>query len=202
MNRFLFGVPEHFWILRASLLVICAAQQRLRRAAGAVSGRVTGCRVRRFRGRFRDRGGKTTLGRQRRPGDDGDSEGFGDPGPRRRDCGSAGGGAGSSAGRPGRAFLLHADLGSAAGGSPGSRGPENVIAESGRELQRQLLESTFTIDCAREERTAPLISAAGIRHGTIEKGRDRGVVSIFGPVRAGRMAYRSTREANLYPADA
>ena len=79
---------------------------------------------------------------------------------------------------------------------------ENVIAESGRELQRQLLESTFTIDCAREERTAPLISAAGIRHGTIEKGRDRGVVSIFGPVRAGRMAYRSTREANLYPADA
>src|ERR1035437_7742386 len=79
---------------------------------------------------------------------------------------------------------------------------ENGMAESGRELQRQLLESTFTIDCAREERTAPLISAAGIRHGTIEKGRDRGVVSIFGPGRAGRMAYGSTREANLYPADA
>ena len=37
---------------------------------------------------------------------------------------------------------------------------EKVIAESGRELQRQLLESTFTIDCAREERAAPLISAA------------------------------------------
>ncbi|HEX9541184.1 MAG TPA: ISKra4 family transposase [Streptosporangiaceae bacterium] len=79
---------------------------------------------------------------------------------------------------------------------------ERVIAESGRELQRQLLESTFTIDCAREERAAPLISAAGIRHGTVEKGRERGVVSIFGPVRAGRMAYRNTREANLYPADA
>ena len=79
---------------------------------------------------------------------------------------------------------------------------EKVIAESGRELQRQLLESTFTIDCAREERAAPLISAAGIRHGTIENGCDRGVVSIFGPVRAGRMAYRNRREANLYPADA
>ena len=79
---------------------------------------------------------------------------------------------------------------------------EKVIAESGRELQRQLLESTFTIDCAREERAAPLISAAGIRHGTVEKGCDRGVVSIFGPVRAGRMAYRNRREANLYPADA
>ena len=81
-------------------------------------------------------------------------------------------------------------------------GREKVIAESGRELQRQLLESTFTIDCAREERAAPLISAAGIRHGTIERGCARGVVSIFGPVRAKRMAYRNTREANLYPADA
>jgi hypothetical protein len=79
---------------------------------------------------------------------------------------------------------------------------EKVIAEPGRELQRQLLESTFAIDCAREERAAPLISAAGIRHGTVEKGCGRGVVSIFGPVRARRMAYRNTREANLYPADA
>jgi len=79
---------------------------------------------------------------------------------------------------------------------------EKAIAESGRELQRQLLESTFTIDSAREERTAPLTSAAGIRHGTVENGCGRGVVSIFGPVRAARMAYRNTREANLYPADA
>jgi hypothetical protein len=79
---------------------------------------------------------------------------------------------------------------------------EKTVAESGRELQRQLLESTFTIDCAREERAASLTSAAGIRHGTVEKARERGVVSIFGPVRAGRMAYRNRREANLYPADA
>jgi hypothetical protein len=79
---------------------------------------------------------------------------------------------------------------------------EKTVADSGRELQRQVLEATFALDCAREERTAPLASAAGIRHGTVEKGHERGVVSIFGPVRAGRMAYRSTREANLYPADA
>lgn len=79
---------------------------------------------------------------------------------------------------------------------------EKAVAESGRELQRQVLEATFTVDCAREERAAPLTSAAGIRHGTVEKGHERGVVSIFGPVRATRLAYRSTREANLYPADA
>src|ERR1035437_5496955 len=79
---------------------------------------------------------------------------------------------------------------------------ENVIADSGRELQRQLLESTFTIDCAQEMRIEQVTSAAGIRHGTVEKGHDRGVTSIFGPVRATRLAYRNRREANLSPADA
>jgi hypothetical protein len=79
---------------------------------------------------------------------------------------------------------------------------ETQIARSGRELQRRLLQSTFTIDSGCEERVEQVTSAAGIRHGTVEKGHDRGVVSIFGPVRATRMAYRNRREANLYPADA
>ena len=79
---------------------------------------------------------------------------------------------------------------------------EAEIATSGRELQRQLLEATFTINAGCEERVEQVTSAAGIRHGTVEKGHDRGVISIFGPVRATRMAYRNRREANLYPADA
>ena len=79
---------------------------------------------------------------------------------------------------------------------------EKVIADSGRELQRRLLEATFTIDSAREDRVQQVTSAAGIRHGSVEAGHDRGVVSIFGPVRAVRLAYRNRREANLYPADA
>jgi hypothetical protein len=79
---------------------------------------------------------------------------------------------------------------------------EKEIAESGRELQRRLLEATFTIDAGCEERVEQVTSAAGIRHGTVEKGHDRGVVSIFGPVRATRLAYRNRREASLYPADA
>ena len=79
---------------------------------------------------------------------------------------------------------------------------ETEIAQSGRELQRRLLEATFTIDAGCEERLEQVTSAAGIRHGTVEKGHDRGVVSIFGPVRATRLAYRNRREANLYPADA
>ncbi len=79
---------------------------------------------------------------------------------------------------------------------------EKEIAESGRELQRRLLEATFTIDAGCEERVEQVTSVAGIRHGTVEKGHDRGVVSIFGPVRVSRLAYRNRREASLYPADA
>jgi hypothetical protein len=79
---------------------------------------------------------------------------------------------------------------------------EKALAESGRDLQRQLLEATFAIDSAREERITQVTSAAGIRHGSVEKGHDRGVASIFGPVRAVRLAYRNRREPNLYPADA
>ena len=90
--------------------------------------------------------------------------------------------------------------GDAAGLDHGDR--EKEIGESGRELQRRLLEATFAIDCARESRVAQVTSAAGIRHGSVEKGHDRGVASVFGPVRAERLAYRNRREPNLYPADA
>ena len=77
-----------------------------------------------------------------------------------------------------------------------------MIGEEGRELQRRLLEATFAVDSAREERAAQVTSAAGIRHGTVEAGHDRGVTSVFGPVRVTRLAYRNRREPNLYPADA
>jgi hypothetical protein len=79
---------------------------------------------------------------------------------------------------------------------------ETVIGEEGRELQRRLLQATFDLDAAREERAEGVASAAGIRHGTVEEGHGRGVTSVFGPVRVTRMAYRNRREPNLYPADA
>jgi hypothetical protein len=90
--------------------------------------------------------------------------------------------------------------GQAAGLDHGDR--ETTIEQSGRDLQRRLLEATFTIDSAREQRITHVDSAAGIRHGTVEKNHDRGVNSVFGPIRVSRLAYRNRREANLYPADA
>ena len=80
---------------------------------------------------------------------------------------------------------------------------EKVIGDEGRELQRLVLQASFDVDAAREERPAePVISAAGIRHGIVEAGHGRGVTSVFGPVRVTRMACRNRREPNLYPADA
>ncbi len=79
---------------------------------------------------------------------------------------------------------------------------EEVIGAEGRELQRRLLQATFDLGAAREERIAQVTSAAGIRHGTVEAGHGRGLASVFGPVRVTRMAYRNRREPNLYPADA
>ena len=79
---------------------------------------------------------------------------------------------------------------------------EKVIGQEGRELQRRLLQATFDIDSAREERASGVTSAAGIPHGSVEEGHGRGLASVFGPVRVTRLAYRNRREPNLYPADA
>ena len=79
---------------------------------------------------------------------------------------------------------------------------EEVIGAAGRELQRRLLQATFALDSAREERIPQVASAAGIPHGSVEAGQGRGLASVFGPVRVTRMAYRNRREPNLYPADA
>src|SRR3974377_1276913 len=79
---------------------------------------------------------------------------------------------------------------------------EKVIGQEGRELQRRLLQATFDIDSAGEERAGGVQSAAGLRPGIVEDGHGRGVTSVFGPVRVTRKAYRNRREPNLYPADA
>src|SRR5487761_1334174 len=146
-----------------------------------------------FRGRFREDGGKSFPAGIRRHGGDGAVLGDGEAGPRRRERGPGGRGAGGGAGRPGGAdearSLDHGER-------------EKVIGQEGRELQRRLLQATFDIDSAREERASGVTSAAGIGHGSVEEGHGRGLASVFGPVRVTRMAYRNRREPNLYPADA
>ncbi|WP_133057159.1 hypothetical protein, partial [Frankia sp. KB5] len=49
-------------------------------------------------------------------------------------------------------------VGDAAGADHGDR--EKVIEQDGRRLQRSLLEATFALDTAREQRVSHLVSAA------------------------------------------
>ncbi|ORT53166.1 hypothetical protein, partial [Frankia sp. KB5] len=44
---------------------------------------------------------------------------------------------------------------------------EKTLETDGRELLRTLLETTFALDAAREQRVSHLVSAAGIRHGGV-----------------------------------
>jgi hypothetical protein len=76
-------------------------------------------------------------------------------------------------------------------GFPDHEEQEDVTDQEGRELQRRLLQATFALDSAREERIAHVTSAAGIPHGSAEARQSRGLASVFGPVRITRMAYRS-----------
>ncbi len=159
------------------------------------------CRVRRFPGRFRDHGRKSFPAGT---GGGGDGEGLGD---------------GAAVLEDGTEVPVEEELATALAGTAeqfaglaawaadearfcdlGER--EEVIGTGGRELQRRLLEATFAIDAAREERAGQVTSAAGIPHGSVEAGHERGVTSVSGPVRVSRMAYRNRREPNLYPADA
>jgi len=194
-----------FRTCRALPGVIAAGQRVWRWPAGRASGRRPRCRVRRFRGGFRDPGAESIL---MTPSDSGgpavavrvsvtvtqvNDDGSESP----ADGELAAALAGPVARFPAMAAWAADD---AAGLDHGDR--EKELAEPGRDLQRQLLEATFAIDSAREERIVQVTSAAGIRHGTVEKGHDRGVASIFGPVRAVRLAYRNRREPNLCPADA
>ena len=79
---------------------------------------------------------------------------------------------------------------------------EEAIMAEGRELERRLLQATFRLDAALEERAPGVTSAAGVRHRTVEAGQERGLASVFGPVKVTRMACRHGHEENLYPADA
>ena len=76
---------------------------------------------------------------------------------------------------------------------------EEVIGTEGRELQRRLLEATLAVDAAREERAARVTSAAGIGHGSVKAGHERGVTSVFGPVRVSRMASATAASRTFTP---
>jgi hypothetical protein len=80
---------------------------------------------------------------------------------------------------------------------------EELIEARGREVQRQLLQDHFDLRAIREEQALP--AAGGARQvagrGRVERGHERMLATMFGPVTVRRLAFRAPGQPNLYPAD-
>ena len=86
-------------------------------------------------------------------------------------------------------------------------GLEDLLAERGREVQRQLLQDHLDLRAAREEQAArehpvPVTGGDGITRSRLETGHGRLLASLFGTVQVTRCAWRRPGAPNLYPADA
>jgi hypothetical protein len=84
---------------------------------------------------------------------------------------------------------------------------EDLLAERGREVQRQLLQDHLDLRAAREEQTArehrmAATGADGITRTRLETGHGRLLATLFGTVRVTRCAWRRPGAPNLCPADA
>jgi hypothetical protein len=84
---------------------------------------------------------------------------------------------------------------------------EDLVAERGREVQRQLLQDHLDLRAAREEQAArqqhPAATGAdGITRTRLEAGHHRQLATLFGTVRVTRCAWRRPGAPDLCPADA
>jgi hypothetical protein len=84
---------------------------------------------------------------------------------------------------------------------------EDLLAERGREVQRQLLQDHLDLRAAREEQAArqdhlAAAGADGITRTRVEAGHHRQLATLFGTVQVTRCAWRRPGAPNLCPADA
>jgi hypothetical protein len=84
---------------------------------------------------------------------------------------------------------------------------EDLLAERGREVQRQLLQDHLDLRAVREERAARQVHLAatgadGITRTRVETGHGRLLATLFGTVQVTRCAWRWPGAPNLCPADA
>jgi len=84
---------------------------------------------------------------------------------------------------------------------------EDLLAERGREVQRQLLQDHLDLRAAREEQAArqhhlSATGADGVTRTRVETGHGRLLATLFGTVQVTRCAWRRPGAPNLCPADA
>ena len=77
-----------------------------------------------------------------------------------------------------------------------------LVEARGRELNRQLLQDHLDLQALREEQALPVgrdrRRVEG--RGRIERGHERGLATVFGPVAVRRLAFRAPGRPNIYPA--
>ncbi len=79
---------------------------------------------------------------------------------------------------------------------------EAQLADKGREMLRRLLQDHLDLRAWCEPRLEEVVGADGAVRSRVETGHGRGLLTVFGEVKASRLAYRRPGQVNLYPADA
>jgi hypothetical protein len=78
---------------------------------------------------------------------------------------------------------------------------EEELSARGRELQRLLLQDHLNARAAAEPRLAQVSGPDGVTRTRAERGHDRQLATIFGPVTVTRIAYRARGAPNVHLAD-
>ncbi len=78
---------------------------------------------------------------------------------------------------------------------------EDRLLVNSRELYRRMLDEHLDLRAEHEIQIGEVRAAGGKRHGNVEHGHERSLVSVFGEVSVRRLAYRARGRCNLYPAD-
>jgi hypothetical protein len=81
-------------------------------------------------------------------------------------------------------------------------GLEGLIAEDGRELLRQLLQSALTKRAQEEERLESVVGEDGVERTHVRSGTQRSLTTTFGRVSVERLAYSARGENARMPLDA
>jgi hypothetical protein len=90
---------------------------------------------------------------------------------------------------PQAARLWHAEL-------------ESQLVVRGREVLRQAQQDHLDRRQATERRLPGVVDAGGVARVRVEPDRSRGLATVVGQVRVGRLAYRGRGHADVHPADA
>jgi len=79
---------------------------------------------------------------------------------------------------------------------------EQLLVERERELFRRVMQELLDWRAARESRRDDVVGFDMVARTRVERGHQRGLATVFGPVTVTRLAYRAPWVSNLYPCDA